>query len=170
MQKLQPIIHSLKQVVDERGKFTKVLDIESLKSFIGENEIYEVNLVRSKNSLTFRGFHFQVAPYEEIKCLSVVQGSIIDLSFDPKIKLGEKAEIFAHKLTDQDNLQIIIPKGFAHGYLTLQDDTTVIYGSTEKYSFEHERGIRWDDDVVNWEHPKPFSISSKDGGWKNYFE
>ena len=74
-------------------------------------------------------------------------------------------QIMNFELAGDHNTTLFIPTGFAHGYLTLEPNTTVAYGSTNNYNPNYEGGIRWDDPKIHWEFPKPSYISTKDENW-----
>lgn len=153
---------------DQRGEFVKVLETAALREFLGGAEIKEINLVRTSDELTFRGFHYQKPPFQEIKIVTVIAGRILDLSFDP-MKVGETGLVISSFELDSSMRQIlVVPKGFAHGYLTLEKDTQVLYASTEQYMPKFEGGYSWNSPLIKWSFIEPKVVSAKDQSWASH--
>jgi dTDP-4-dehydrorhamnose 3,5-epimerase len=161
----EPFVIKNRVASDDRGHFRKILDSRDLLEEIDFGALADINFVTSFKEFTFRGFHYQEEPFGENKYISVVSGKILDLAVN--IKSGEKGylDIYDFELSGEDNASIIIPKGFAHGYLTLEPNTSVIYATSNVYSPTHERGLRWNDPKIDWHFPHPKAISKKDLEW-----
>jgi len=148
---------SLPKFSDERGSFIKLFNRDS---FLNNFEIRQTNLVENANKGTFRGLHFQSAPYEEAKFFRVVRGAIQVVFFDITAQKGYDY------LLDRSETGILIPRGFATGYLVLQDNTTVIYFSDNEYQPEYEKGIHRNDERLECKWLLPItSTSEKDDKW-----
>lgn len=103
---------------------------------------------------TLRGMHWQVEPWAEDKLIRVTRGAIFDVIVD--IRVGSKTykNWYGVELSESNRRQIYIPKGFAHGFQTLEANTEVLYEMTAKYNFEASKGFGWNDPVINIEWPK----------------
>jgi dTDP-4-dehydrorhamnose 3,5-epimerase len=149
-------------IKDERGEFLKVYDENILNI---EVQIMQINLVKTKEKGTFRGFHVQNTPFSESKTFRVLDGSIqlcyIDLRPNSNGYLSSDSIIL-----DQSNISVLIPKGYATGYLVLTDNTRVLYYSDEKFNSESEYGIKWNDSIININWKLPINtVSEKDRSW-----
>ena len=151
--------------VDDRGVFKKIIDGKIIYGDLGLPIIQEVNLVKTSHSHTFRGFHYQKEPFAEYKLITVVTGKILDLVVDVRETSSNYLQVKNFELAGNDDITLFIPTGFAHGYLTLEPNTTVMYGSTNNYNPNYENGIRWDDPKIHWDFPKPNYVSIKDESW-----
>ena len=149
---------------DERGYF-----MESYKeSFIKENfpDIHFIQDNESKSSYgVLRGLHFQRPPFEQTKLVRVVQGEVLDVAVDLRKNSPtyEKWESFI--LSCENKRQILIPKGFAHGFVVKSEEAIVCYKVDSPYKKEYESGIRFDDKSlnINWEiDSKSIKLNSKD--------
>lgn len=151
-------------VVDERGSFTKLFDAATFPA-LGhcthwEQECSSFNL----SAGTVRGLHYQESPHEEIKLVRCVQGRIFDAIVDlrrdsPAFGRWEGVELCATTPTS-----LYVPAGFAHGYMTLEDDTVVHYLISARYFSELQRGIRWNDPTIGigWPRTQAASLSPRD--------
>ena len=106
------------------------------------------NIAYNHKKNTVRGMHYQEKNYQA-KLVSCVKGAIIDVAVDVRRDSKTFGKSVSVKLSESNNHQLWIPKGFAHGYRTLVDDTIVTYKADEFYSPDDYRGFIWDDDVVN---------------------
>lgn len=120
-----------------------------------------VSFNRSKGTL--RGLHWQAAPHEEIKLVRCSRGSIHDVVVDLRPESATYRGWVSMELTVEGGRLLYIPKGCAHGYLTLTDDTEVVYQLSEFYDAGYGRGVRWDDPVLNISWPmRPSVMSARD--------
>ncbi|MGV6831765.1 MAG: dTDP-4-dehydrorhamnose 3,5-epimerase [bacterium] len=151
--------------IDQRGSFSEVYndhDFNKLMeldiSFVQDNQS-----VSKKNVL--RGFHFQIGDYAQSKLVRVVHGSILDVCVDLRENSATYLKHFQIKLSDENKKQLFVPRGFAHGFLALSDNTIVNYKCDAIYKRSHERGIRYDDPTFAVDWPildKDIIISDKD--------
>ena len=164
-------VSSLDKKEDERGFFSRFYCFDEFKDIGVLNNIAQANISFNKNKYTFRGMHYQVAPHEETKIITCLKGSLIDYVIDLRKEKSSYMKSFQIKLTERDKNALIIPKGFAHGFFTLEDDTEAFYLVDEPFSPEAERGIKWDDSAFDLSLPvSPEVISKKDTSWKNFNE
>ena len=148
---------------DERGFFARAF---CQKEFSDHGLIDR--FVQANNSLsairgTMRGMHYQLAPKAETKLVRCIRGALYDLILDLRKESPTFGQSFGAELTAENRRMMYVPKGFAHGFITLQPDTEAFYFVDEFYSPEHERGVRWDDPKfkLNWP-AQPTVISDKD--------
>jgi dTDP-4-dehydrorhamnose 3,5-epimerase len=101
---------------------------------------------------TLRGMHYQTAPSEEVKVVRCNRGSIYDVIIDLRTASPTYKNWFATQLDEQNGNMLYIPKGFAHGFQTLADDTEVFYQMSQVFAPEHARGVRWNDPAfsISW--------------------
>ena len=150
--------------MDHRGYFTEPSrrsDIQSLDFFEGI-DFLQVNESFSKAG-TVRGLHFQSPPYSQDKLVRVVQGSVLDVVVDIRPNSTTYGEHFKIKLDSIQHHMMFVPKGMAHGFLSLEDDTIFTYKCTDYYHPETEGCILWNDSSLNidWNVSNPI-ISDKD--------
>lgn len=148
---------------DSRGYFLESYNSETFKNS-GIDTIFVQDNQSFSSKGTLRGLHFQNAPYEQVKLVRVITGSIIDVAVD--VRKGSKTygEYYSVKLTGENKKTLFIPDGFAHGFLTLEDNTIVQYKCSNVYNKESEGGIMWNDpDInINWGLMDEPIISDKD--------
>lgn len=148
---------------DNRGFFARSFCKNEFAKFGLNNEIVQINNSLSKHKGTLRGMHYQVHPNQEDKIIRCVKGSIYDVIIDLRNESETFLEWFGLELSEDNRKSLYVPKGFAHGYLTLSNNSELFYLSTEYYSPESEKGIRWDDPKFNIEWPIDITeISEKD--------
>ena len=133
---------------DHRGWFCETYSKEKLE----QNGIY-IEFVQDNSSFsaqkgTLRGLHFQLAPKAQTKLLRCTKGAIIDVAVDLRIDSKTYKKWIAVELSENNKKQLLIPKGFGHGFITLVDNVEVQYKVDEFYSKEHDRSIRFDDPLI----------------------
>lgn len=154
-----------KRNIDERGYFVEAFKKKDFEKnginidFVQDNHSY------SKSSYTLRGLHLQMPPMDQAKLVKVIKGSIVDIALDLRPSSSTYKKYFKIKLTDSNDKQLFIPTGFAHGFLTLENNTEVIYKTSNYYNKDKELGILWSDTdlKIKW-HDASFKpiISEKD--------
>jgi dTDP-4-dehydrorhamnose 3,5-epimerase len=146
---------------DERGFFARTWD----KSEFEEHGIYRIpvqmNTSFSSKKGTIRGMHYQVAPYQESKLIRCVKGAIYDVIIDLRPDSDTFEQWFGVELTEENSKMLFVPEGFAHGFVTLKDETQVIYQVSAVYNFESERIIRYDDPYFNIKWPIEVTVTSE---------
>lgn len=150
---------------DERGYFFESFNAERFLAQTGvEVTFVQDNESRSKRGV-LRGLHFQREPYQQAKLVRVVRGKVLDVAVDIRIGSPTFGKYVAVELSGENHRQLFIPKGFAHGYVVLEDDTVFQYKCDEFYHPESEGGVAWDDPDIGIEWPLAESeiiLSDKD--------
>jgi dTDP-4-dehydrorhamnose 3,5-epimerase len=138
---------------DERGFFTEIYNSHQYKELGINTEFVQENQSLSWNVGTLRGLHFQLPPYGQGKLVHCVRGAVFDVALD--IRKGSPT--FGHwkgyELTSENGYQLYVPIGFAHGFMTLEPASEIIYKCTNYYAPKTEGCIRWDDPTINVEWP-----------------
>lgn len=147
---------------DERGLFSRVFCKKELFQ-ICKKEIVQINHSVNNKKGTIRGMHYQVSPYAESKLIRCIQGSVFDVAIDLRKNSKTFLKWFGIVLSKDNWKMIFIPEGFAHGFQTLEANTELLYHHTGYYSPEYERGLNFNDPVINinWEIEQ-FTCSEKD--------
>jgi len=155
---------------DDRGFFARMWCGEEFAAKGLNAAFVQCNDSHSRCRGTLRGLHYQLAPHDEVKLVRCVRGSVFDVLVDLRPESPTYLGWFGTELTADNRLQMYIPAGCAHGYLTLEDDTEVIYPVTCAYRPEAERGVRWNDPAfgIAWPLRGPSVISPKDASWPDY--
>jgi len=152
---------------DQRGFFARFFCKNEFDGKKLSNEIVQINNSFSINKGTFRGLHFQESPYCEDKIIRCVSGSLLDIIIDMRNDSLTYLKHIKVELSSSNRLALFVPKGFAHGFLTLEDNTEAFYLTTQFYSPSHESGLRFNDPKLNIELPfEPKYITEKDLNWK----
>ena len=133
---------------DHRGWFTETYSKEKFKEFGIDIDFMQDNHSLSAQKGTLRGLHFQLNPKAQTKLVRCTKGKILDVAVDIREGSPTYKKWIAVELTEENKKQLLIPKGFAHGFLTLTDDVEVQYKVDEYYSPENDRGIRFDDPEI----------------------
>ncbi len=154
---------------DERGFFARSFCREEFLKNGLDTEFVQCNISYNKQSETLRGMHYQIPPFEEAKIVSCTRGSIYDVVLDLRRGSSTYRQWFGAKLSERNYKMLYVPKGCAHGFLTLDDDCVVYYQMTEFFHPECARGVRWDDPAfgIAWPHPAKI-ISEKDQNYPDY--
>jgi dTDP-4-dehydrorhamnose 3,5-epimerase len=154
-----------KKFGDHRGFFSETYSASSLAAQ-GINLVFiQDNHSLSKTSGVLRGLHYQLPPVAQDKLVRVTRGAILDVAVDIRKSSPTFGSWLALEVSAEKWNQILIPKGFAHGFVTLVPDTEVIYKVTERYAPESDRSIRFDDPAIgiDWRvSPEVVTLSDKD--------
>lgn len=137
---------------DNRGFFSETFNKSKFVDFGLNLDFVQDNHSLSESRGTVRGLHFQTPPYAQDKLVRVVRGSILDVAVDLRKSSATYGRHVAVEISASNWRQILVPKGFAHGFVTLEDETEVVYKVTNFYSQEHDFGIYWDDPdlAIDW--------------------
>ena len=146
--------------LDQRGSFKKILFKEDFIKLSLEYKFIELYFSTSKLNV-IRGMHFQLPPMDHVKLVYVIKGKILDVCLDLRKKSKTYGQYFSCHLSDEDSKYLYIPKGIAHGFASLEENTIVHYAQTSSYSKEHDSGIRYDSFGFNWNIENPI-ISERD--------
>tara|TARA_Y200000002_G_C22344383_1_gene522293 strand:+ start:108 stop:632 length:525 start_codon:yes stop_codon:yes gene_type:complete len=153
-------------IFDDRGSFSRIFCENILKKNNIKFKIKQINFANTKKRGTFRGFHYQVNPHSENKLVKCIKGSIFDVVIDLRKKSKTYKKLFKTKLYDKENKLLLIPRGCAHGYLSLNDNTEIIYFVDNVYNSSSERGIKYSDPDIKIKWPiKIKNVSVKDLNW-----
>ena len=136
-----------KYFIDNRGVFFEFYKKSEFITNDLPSLFVQENISISKRGV-IRGLHYQINPMAQGKLVSVMNGKIFDVAVDLRKGSVTFGRFFSIVLEDKDSLMFWIPAGFAHGFLSLKDDTKVIYRTTCEYSPAHERGILWNDPLI----------------------
>jgi dTDP-4-dehydrorhamnose 3,5-epimerase len=147
---------------DERGYFFESYNHGLFASNGIENRFLQDNESKSKKGV-LRGLHFQKPPYDQGKLVRVMKGAVLDVAVDIRKNSPTYGKWASIVLTDKNKFMYWVPPGFAHGFVTLEDDTVFFYKCTNVYNKESEGSIRWNDPDLNidWGIDQPV-LSEKD--------
>lgn len=150
---------------DERGFFVETYSRPALEAGGIEIEFIQDNQSLSLATGTLRGLHFQRPPFAQDKLVRVIRGRIWDVAVDLRRSSPTFRQWYGLELSAANQTQLLVPKGFAHGFLTLEPDTEVIYKVSAPYSRDHDMGVAWDDPELAVAWPLPVDrpvLSAKD--------
>jgi len=157
---IEPTVHG-----DERGYFVETFRQDKLETFLG----YTINFCQNNESKSsrgvLRGLHYQLHPYAQTKLVRVIQGSVLDVAVDIRKGSLTFGQHVAVELSVENKRQLLVPRGFAHGFVVLENDTIFAYMVDSYYSPENDRGIAFDDpDIeIDWQIPHDeLNLSAKD--------
>lgn len=155
---------ALKPIGDNRGFFMRTFDINEFNKF-GLNKIWvQENHSRSTQKGIIRGLHFQLPPFTETKLVRCINGAVLDVFVDLRkdsLTFGQWDSI---ELSAENKKIIFIPRGFAHGFCTLTEESEILYKVDNMYNPKHELGILWNDTDLNihWPITHNAILSEKD--------
>lgn len=156
---------------DSRGFFARTFCANEFRDHSLETKIVQTNMSQTLKKGTLRGMHFQKPPYQETKLVRCTRGAIYDVIIDLRPDSPTFKEWFGIELTAENHKMLFVPRGFAHGFVTLTDDCEVIYEVSEFYTSEFEVGIKYNDPAFNIKWPiKITDISEKDGAYQEFRE
>lgn len=155
---IEPTVHG-----DSRGYFTETFKKEIFDKAIPGIEFVQDNESFTAKKGTLRGMHFQNAPMAQAKLIRVTRGAVLDVAVDLRKDSKNYLKWVSVELSDENKKQLFIPRGFAHGFVSLTDDVQFVYKVDNYYSAECDRSIRFDDSSigVNWGIENPI-LSDKD--------
>lgn len=157
---VEPKVHG-----DERGYFVETFRADKLQEFLG----YTINFCQDNESKSsrgvLRGLHYQLAPAAQTKLVRVIAGRVLDVAVDIRKGSPTFGKHVSVELSSENKRQLLVPRGFAHGFVVLEDDTVFSYKVDNYYSPENDRGIAFDDEAlgIEWIVPKEeLLLSAKD--------
>jgi dTDP-4-dehydrorhamnose 3,5-epimerase len=137
---IEPVVHG-----DDRGYFVETFRADKLEEFLG----YKINFCQDNESKSskgvLRGLHYQLPPYAQTKLVRVIQGKVLDVAVDIRKNSPTFGKHVAVELSAANKRQMLVPRGFAHGFVVLEDNTVFAYKVDNYYSPECDRGIAFDD-------------------------
>lgn len=158
-------IITAKRFGDSRGWFCETFSDEWFRANVADIGFVQDNHSRSQKAGTLRGLHFQKYPNAQAKLVRCTVGSIWDVAVDIRKSSTNFGKWVAAELTAENGDQLFVPVGFAHGFITLTDNTEVVYKCSDYYAPESDGGIAWDDPDIAVEWPIPADgpvLSEKD--------
>lgn len=156
-------ILEVKKIEDERGFFGRSWCKRELEDHGLNANVVQANVSYNKVKGTLRGMHFQKAPHQETKLVRCTRGAIYDVIIDLRPNSPTYKQWIGVELTENNYRMLFVPEDFAHGFITLEDNTEVTYQVTQYYTPGAEGGIRWNDPAFNIEWPiPPVVVSGKD--------
>lgn len=159
----------LQQFSDERGFYKRLWGKNEFESLGLDSELNNVGLSFNKKCGTVRGMHYQAEPFAETKLVQCLRGRIFDVVLD----LRKDSETFggwiSAELSPENNLAFYIPKGLAHGFQTLDDNSEVLYTISASYDLSSARGVRWNDPQFSIRFPLEITcINERDVNYPNF--
>ena len=153
---------------DDRGLFARTFCKSEFDKIGFKKEFVQFNHSFNLAKGTLRGMHFQKKPFCESKLIRCVHGSVYDVAVDVRKNSPTFLKHFAVELSSSNFLSILIPEGFAHGFQTLEDNTSLIYHHTQFYNPEADAGIKYNDSklMINWPL-QIINLSKKDLSYEN---
>jgi dTDP-4-dehydrorhamnose 3,5-epimerase len=154
---------------DDRGFFARIFCQREFARHGLSARVAQSSLSFNRSRHTLRGMHYQVGEHAEVKLVRCTAGSIHDVIIDLRPGSSTYLQHVAVTLSAGERNLLYVPAGFAHGFLTLEDETEVCYQISEFYAPEAARGARWDDPAfgIDWPHP-PAVISERDRSYPDY--
>ena len=156
----EPQVHG-----DDRGYFVETFRADKLEEFVG----YKINFCQDNESKSskgvLRGLHYQLPPHAQTKLVRVIQGRVLDVAVDIRKNSPTFGKHVAVELSAENKRQLLVPRGFAHGFVVLEDDTVFAYKVDNYYSPECDRGIAFDDKTLNIDwilNSNELNLSAKD--------
>ncbi len=159
----------LEERVDERGSFSRTFCEREFAAHGLPTHFPQRNMSRNLRAGTLRGMHYNVAPFEEAKVVRPFTGSIFDVIIDLRADSPTELQSLGVELRAETGQALFIPAGFAHGFITLKDDTSVWYEMGAFFEPEAARGFRWNDPKFDIAWPlKPSVITARDAGYPDF--
>lgn len=156
---------------DERGFFARTWCQREFREHRLNTSLVQCNISFNKKKGTLRGMHFQRPPYEEAKLVRCTMGAIYDVIIDLRPDSPTFKKWFAAELTAENRKMLYIPEGFAHGFITLTDNTEVFYQMSQFYYPQYASGVRWNDPAFNIIWPIDVAvISDRDRNFPDFME
>jgi dTDP-4-dehydrorhamnose 3,5-epimerase len=157
---IEPQVHG-----DDRGYFVETFRADKLEEFLG----YKINFCQNNESKSsrgvLRGLHYQLHPPAQTKLVRVIQGRVLDVTVDIRKGSPTFGKHVSVELNSENKRQLLVPRGFAHGFVVLEDDTIFAYEVDNYYSPENDRGILFSDEAlgIDWKIPHDeLNLSAKD--------
>lgn len=161
----------IQRLEDERGFFARTWCQREYEEHGLNSNLAQCSISFNKRKGTLRGMHYQMAPFAEAKLVRCTRGAIYDVIIDLRRESLTYMQHFGLVLTPESRTMLYVPEGFAHGLLTLADDTEVLYQITEFFAPDHARGFRWNDPAFAIQWPETVQvISERDESYPDFDE
>jgi dTDP-4-dehydrorhamnose 3,5-epimerase len=158
-------------VADERGLFARTFSTDDFDEWGLDPVVAQCSTSFNERDGTLRGMHYQAGAAEETKLVRCTRGSMFDVAVDMRLGSPTYLRWTGSILTADNRRALYVPKGFAHGFLTLEDATEVFYQISEPYQPGTAQGVRWDDPAIAIEWPEqPRVISDRDASYSSLSE
>jgi len=153
-------------IEDGRGYFCRLFSTSGFARQGLRSDLTEISSSFNRSRGTLRGMHYQTVPYEEVKLVRVFRGAVYDAVVDLRPSSPTYRHWEAFEINEDNHRALYIPGGFAHGFLTLCDDTLIVYQISDTFSPAHSAGFRWNDPEVRIQWPfVPEILSERDATW-----
>lgn len=160
---------AVKKLEDDRGFFGRTFCANEFREHGLKEAMVQANVSYNKRQGTLRGMHYQVAPHQEAKLVRCTRGALYDVIVDLRPNSLTYKQWFGIELTADSYTMLYVPPDFAHGFVTLRDDTEAIYQVSQFYTPGAEQGLRWNDPAIGIQWPVEVTvISPKDATWPDY--
>jgi dTDP-4-dehydrorhamnose 3,5-epimerase len=165
-------IMELEKFEDDRGFFAHGWSPRELAEHGLETPLAESAISFNKRKGTLRGMHYQASPHGQAKIVRCTRGSIYDVIIDLRGESATFKQWVGMELTARNNLMVYVPKDFAHGFQTLEDETDVFYNMSEIYSPKNARGVRWNDPAfdITWPEAAEIVINERDRTYPDFVQ
>lgn len=161
-------IVELEKHYDDRGYFARSWDGKEFETLGLESSLAQCSVSYNRKKGTLRGMHYQVPPAAETKLVRCTRGALYDVALDLRPQSSTFLKWVGVELTPANGRMLYIPKGVAHGFLSLADETEILYQISEFHAPELSRGVRWDDPLFAIKWPEPVTvISPRDRSYPN---
>lgn len=163
-------ILELEKFEDDRGFFAHSWSPRELAQHGLEAPVAESAISFNRKKGTLRGMHYQASPHSQDKIVRCTMGSMYDVIIDLRLSSPTFKQWMATELTAGNRLMLYVPKGLAHGFLTLEDDTEVFYQMSDLYNPESVRGVRWNDPAfdMTWPESAQIIINERDRSYPDF--
>jgi len=160
----------IEKIGDDRGFFGRSFCIDEFNNAGLESNFVQQNICKSSNLFTLRGMHYQVGVHAEDKYIRCHKGVILDVIIDIRKNSPSFLSYETFELTEDNSKALYVPKGCAHGFITLTEEALVSYLVSTRYSPENEKGIRWNDPMFNIKWPSDNPVLSDKDANHIYFD
>lgn len=157
---------------DDRGYFFETFSEKYIEQYISNTNFVQDNESKSSYGV-LRGLHYQKGIYAQAKLVRVIKGRVLDVAVDIRPYSSTFGKHVAVELSEENKLQLYVPRGFAHGFVTLSEEAVFVYKCDNYYAPEHEAGIMFDDKdlAIDWRVDiKDYKLSEKDTKHRNFKE
>jgi dTDP-4-dehydrorhamnose 3,5-epimerase len=164
-------IVEIEKLTDDRGFFARSWCRKEFEAYGLTSRVVQTNVSFNHKKGTLRGMHYQIAPYQESKLIRCTRGAIYDVIIDLRPDSPTYKQWIGVELTADNYTLFFVPEDFAHGFMTLVDDTEITYQVSPFYTPGSEKGIRFNDPTLNIQWPlEVFVISEKDRTWPDFVD
>jgi len=154
---------------DERGFFARTWCRREFEAHGLNPLLVQCSVSVNRRKGTLRGLHYQEAPYSEAKLIRCTSGAIYDVIVDLRPRSATRRQTFGSVLSAANHRALYVPEGFAHGFVTLADDSEVLYQMSEFFHPDASRGVRWNDPAFGIEWPEtPLVMSDRDATYPDF--